>query len=639
MDTEGLSVDRERAERALQESEQRFRLIADSAPVPMWVTSLDRKRWFVNRAYVEFLGCSYEDAVDFDWRKVLHPDDLPRILKEQLEKEESLKQFSLEARYRKADGEWCWLRSVSQPRWGPDGEHVGFIGVAFDITIAKEAELALQREVAIRTAELEALYNKTPTILHSAGPDQRLISVSDRWLEFMGYDSREEVLGRRLTEFMTPESIEKLRAETWPVLLAAGQYDDADYRVYKKSGEVADITASTRIWYDDQGRFVRTLAALTDVTDRKRTEEALRQAQKVEAMGQLTGGVAHDFNNLLSPIIGGLDLLQRRGVGDDRDQRTIAGALQAADRAKTLVQRLLAFARRQPLQPAPLDAGRLIEGMAELIASTAGPRIRVAIEVAADLPPCLADPNQVEMALLNLSVNARDAMPDGGVLTIAASAETAEDADDLAAGTYVRICVHDNGCGMDEATLARAIEPFFSTKGVGQGTGLGLSMVHGLAAQLNGALRLRSKPGEGTQVELWLPCAAGSPRASASHSVGRAATASGTVLLIDDEPLVRASTAEMLADMGLHVIELESADEAALRLRQGVRADLIVTDHLMPGMTGTELARIVREELPDTPVLIISGYAEAEGIDADLPRLTKPFRHAELAAMVSELIG
>jgi PAS domain S-box-containing protein len=641
MERQGLSIDAidpARAERVLQESEQRFRLIADSAPVPMWVTSLDRKRWFVNRAYVEFLGCTYEEAVAFDWRKVLHPDDLPRILKEQVEKEASLKQFSLEARYRKADGEWCWLRSVSQPRWGPDGEHVGFIGVAFDITIAKEAELSLQRQVAARTAELEALYNKTPTILHSAGPDQRLVSVSDRWLEFMGYDTREEVLGRMLTEFMTPESVEKLREETWPILLAAGQYDDADYKVFKKSGEVADITASTRIWYDDQGRFVRTLAALTDVTDRKRTEEALRQAQKVEAMGQLTGGVAHDFNNLLSPIIGGLDLLQRRGIGDARDQRTIASAIQAAERAKTLVQRLLAFARRQPLQPAPLDAGRLIEGMAELIASTAGPRIRVALDVPSDLPPCLADPNQIEMALLNLSVNARDAMPDGGVLTIAASAEEAGQADDLPPGNYVRLSVADTGCGMDEATLAHAIEPFFSTKGVGQGTGLGLSMVHGLAAQLGGALRLRSKPGEGTDVALWLPCASSAPLGRRSEAVGRSLSASGTVLLVDDEPLVRASTAEMLADMGFDVIELASAEEAALRLSRGVKVDLVVTDHLMPGMTGTDLARIVRESRPDLPVLIISGYAEAEGVAPDLPRLTKPFRHAELAAMIESLM-
>jgi PAS domain S-box-containing protein len=629
-----------RAEWAARESEERFRLIADSAPVPMWVTSLDRKRWFVNRAYVDFLGCSYDEAVEFDWRNIIHPDDLPRILKEQAEKEASLQPFHLEARYRSADGRWCWLRSHSQPRWGPEGEHIGFIGVAFDITVAKEAELELQRQVAERTAELEGLYNRTPTILHSAGPDQRLVSVSDRWLEFMGYERREEVLGRRLDEFMTAESVDKLRRETWPLLLANGSYDDAEYQVYKKSGEIADIVASTRIWYDEEGRFVRTMAALTDVTDRKRTEEALRQAQKVEAMGQLTGGVAHDFNNLLSPIIGGLDLLQRRGVGDERDRRTIAAALQAAERAKTLVQRLLAFARRQPLQPTPIDAARLVEGMAELIASTAGPRIRVVLDCPPALPACRVDPNQIEMALLNLSVNARDAMPDGGVLTIALDAvAAAEGQADLAPGDYVRLSVSDTGCGMDEATLARAIEPFFSTKGVGQGTGLGLSMVHGLAAQLGGALRLHSRVGEGTRVELWLPCAGEAAGEHGGETAPRSVVGSGTVILVDDEPLVRSTTADLLAEMGFRVIEFGSAEEAAARWDDGLRADLIVTDQLMPGMTGVDLARHIRDRDASTPVLLISGYAEAGGLDPDLPRLTKPFRHADLAAMIGGLLG
>ncbi|NNM76244.1 PAS domain S-box protein [Sphingomonas sp. ID1715] len=632
-------TERIRYERALRESEQRFRLIADSAPVPMWVTSLDRKRWFVNRAYVEFLGVSYEEAVEFDWRSIIHPEDLPRIFKEQVEKEASLQPFHLEARYRRGDGSWCWLRSYSQPRWGPDGEHIGFIGVAFDITIAKEAELELQRLVALRTAELEALYNRTPTILHSAGPDQRLISVSDRWLEFMGYEDRSEVLGRELSEFMTPESIAKLSAEAWPQLLASGAYDDVEYQVLTKSGEVADVLASVRTWHDDQGRFVRTMAALIDVTATKRTEEALRQAQKVEAMGQLTGGVAHDFNNLLSPIIGGLDLLQRRGVGDERDRRTIASALQAAERAKTLVQRLLAFARRQPLQPTAVDPAKLIGGMAELIASTVGPRIRVVVEAADDLPTCLADPNQVEMALLNLSVNARDAMPDGGVLSILAhDAMASEGEGDLAPGRYIRLTVADTGVGMDEATLARAIEPFFSTKGIGRGTGLGLSMVHGLAAQLNGALRLRSAPGEGTEVQLWLPCAETPAQRSGDHGPTEAVEAQGVALLVDDEELVRMSTAEMLADMGFQVVEHASADAAVAYLMNGGPADLIVTDHLMPGMTGVELAHAARQLRPGTPTLIVSGYAEASGLDADIPRLTKPFRHADLAAAIGGIL-
>ncbi len=626
-----------RAQTAARDSEARFRLIADSAPVPMWVTSIERKRVFVNRAYAEFIGASYEEALSLDWRRIIHPDDQPRILKEQLEKEALLQPFVLEARYRRGDGVWRWMESHSQPRWGANGEHDGFIGVAFDITIAKEAENSLQQQVTERTAELEALYNRTPTILHSADADRRLISVSDRWLEFMGYESRAEVLGRPLTDFLVGEDAAAYLKERWPQLIEQGGYDDLEYQVIKKDGEIAETLASARVWHDGQGRFVRTMAALTDVTGRKRTEEALRQAQKVEAMGQLTGGVAHDFNNLLAPIIGGLDMLQRRGVGDERARRTIASALQAAERAKSLVQRLLAFARRQPLQPASVDAGRLVEGLADLIAATIGPRIQLKMDVADDLPPCIADPNQIEMALLNLAVNARDAMPDGGTLTIKASAEDWDKAPDLTPGNYVRLCVADTGCGMSETVLTRAIEPFFSTKGVGQGTGLGLSMAHGLAAQLGGALRLTSAPDEGTVVQLWLPCAAEPAATGEGGRIAQPIAAAGRVLLVDDEELVRRSTAEMLEEMGFDVVEKKSGEEAAAWLRADSDFDLLVTDHLMPGMTGLELADHVRKDRPDMPILIVSGFAET--VDEKLPRLSKPFRHADLAAMLATIMA
>jgi signal transduction histidine kinase len=264
------------------------------------------------------------------------------------------------------------------------------------------------------------------------------------------------------------------------------------------------------------------------VAEREDAQEQLRQSQKLEAMGSLTGGVAHDFNNLLTPILAVLDRLQRQGLGTERERRLIDGAAQSAERAKTLVQRLLAFARRQPLQPGPVDVGRLVTGMVELIASTTGPRIDVRVELAPNLPSARADANQLEMALLNLAVNARDAMPDGGRLTIAATREPVQDRRHpakLRPGLYVRLSVTDTGTGMDEATRARAIEPFFSTKGVGKGTGLGLSMVHGLAAQLGGGLTITSRPGRGTTVELWLPVSA--VEAGADKRRPTAAAASG----------------------------------------------------------------------------------------------------------------
>jgi PAS domain S-box-containing protein len=390
---------------------------------------------------------------------------------------------------------------------------------------------------------------------------------------------------------------------------------------------------------DEHGDIVAIVPEAVDITERRQAEDALRQSQKLEAMGQLTGGVAHDFNNLLTPIVGSLDLLRRRGVGGDREQRLIDGALQSADRAKTLVQRLLAFARRQPLQTTSVDVAGLVTGMADLVASTTGPQIKVVVDVADGVPAARADANQLEMAILNLAVNARDVMSDGGTLRISAAGETIAPGhrSGLNPGAYVRLSVADTGTGMDEATLARAVEPFFSTKGIGKGTGLGLSMVHGLASQLGGALALSSKPGLGTNVELWLPRAPEPVETEPSPVVPAAGSGKGTVLLVDDEVLIRMSTADMLAEAGYEVVEAGSAEEALKLFDGGARIDMLVTDHMMSGMTGGELAHVVRDRRPDLPVLIISGYAETDGMPSDLPRLTKPFREADLIAVVRQM--
>ncbi len=369
-------------------------------------------------------------------------------------------------------------------------------------------------------------------------------------------------------------------------------------------------------------------------------QDALRQSQKLESMGQLTGGVAHDFNNLLTPIVGSLDLLLRRGVGTERERKLIEGAVQSADRARTLVQRLLAFARRQPLQATAIDIGHLVREMADLIASTCGPRVKLVLDVADDLPPAQADANQIEMALLNLAVNARDAMPDGGVLTIAAACDSVEKAAgrNLSPGDYIRLCVADTGSGMDQETLAKAIEPFFTTKGIGRGTGLGLSMVHGLAAQLGGDLSIDSVVGQGTTVKLWLPVSHAQPEeAAVPPEVPAAQLDRGTALVVDDEDLVRASTAHMLSELGYRVIEARSAEEALTLLEAAADVDLLITDHLMPGLTGTDLAAQVRAMKPGIRVLVISGYADMQGISPDLPRLTKPFKQNDLAVSLAQL--
>ncbi|WP_244624718.1 PAS domain-containing sensor histidine kinase [Sphingomonas sp. So64.6b] len=753
-----------------------FNLIADSAPVPMWVTRLDRRRSFVNRAYVDFLGVSYAEAVDFDWRLILHPDDQQRIVAESIAGEASLKTFTLDARYRRCDGEWRWLHSVSQPRYDANGAQIGFIGVAHDITQAKQAEQALrqrerqlsalidqtsagfaqvgldgiftlvndkfcaivgrtrdellrltmqqithpddlpanipmfekavrdgtpythekryfrpdgsivwvnnsvtvvrmpdgtpfgvlavtidvtdrrdardaltalnqrlEQEVAVRTAERDGMWRLSRDLFLVIGRHRRIIAVNPA-VDALGYRP-DEVEGLRIDAFIHPEDLAGIgrairAAAAAPVgdFLARLRAKDGSWRHFAWSaapGEGEAFVIGRDVTVETQRRDELELA-----------QEALRQAQKVEALGQLTGGVAHDFNNLLTPIIGSLDLLQRRngrgevgGERDEREQRLLRGALDAAERARTLVQRLLAFARRQPLQPGPIDVAALIGGMAGLIGSTAGSHIRVVTDLPPDLPPALADANQLEMAILNLSVNSRDAMPDGGTLTLSARARTVteDDRTGLPPGDYISISVSDTGTGMDEAVMARAIEPFFSTKGIGKGTGLGLSMVHGLASQLGGTMLLTSEPGQGTTVELVLRTAEPRVERRAAARLGQDMPhAAGQVLLVDDEAGVRHATAEMLNTLGLSVVEAESACEA-LTLLATSRPDYIVTDHLMPDMTGAELAGAARTLYPGIRILLISGYADLEGIPPDLHRLSKPFRLDELAASMAAL--
>jgi signal transduction histidine kinase/CheY-like chemotaxis protein len=415
---------------------------------------------------------------------------------------------------------------------------------------------------------------------------------------------------------------------------------------------------------DASGRPVRVHGALVDLSEQKRakdelerlnetlelrvaertaalleTQEALRQAQKVEAMGQLTGGIAHDFNNLLTPILANLDLLRHSAAGE-RDRRLIDGALRSAGSAQSLVQRLLAFARRQALQPTRVELPALIEGLAELVARTLGPRIRIALDLAPGLEPALADRNQLEMAILNLGVNARDAMPEGGTLTISAANETVSPGHEarLAPGSYVRLSIVDTGIGMDEKVRRRAIEPFYSTKGVGKGTGLGLSMVDGLASQMGGAFSLWSEPGSGTAATLWLPVWTGPAHVDAPARAPAPAFAhEGVALLVDDHDLVRASTAEMLAELGYRVVEAISGEEAVRLIDGGLHADLMVTDHLMPGISGAELAGLARLRLPGLPVLLVSGSSSPNGVPADLPCLAKPFRKAALAERIATL--
>lgn len=381
---------------------------------------------------------------------------------------------------------------------------------------------------------------------------------------------------------------------------------------------------------------------LAEVSQRERAEEQLRQAQKMEAIGQLTGGVAHDFNNLLMAVLANLELLRKHVAGDEKASRLIDGALQGAQRGASLTQRLLAFARRQDLQVGPVDLPALVCEMKDLLQRSVGSRIAVEIEVTEGLPRVSADANQVELALLNLSVNARDAMPDGGTIRIALrEGDVSGETHSMAPGRYVILSVMDEGTGMDEETLQKAIEPFFSTKELGKGTGLGLSMVHGLALQLGGRLDLASMPGRGTTAELWIPVSTEAVAAEVCVEPART-EARGTgpkkILLVDDDALIAMSSADMLSDLGHEVVEVYSGKDALALIDGGTRFDLLITDYSMPGMTGAELAKAVNERVPGMPIVLASGYADLPpGVQMDAARLSKPYTQDQLAQTLAQI--
>jgi PAS domain S-box-containing protein len=644
------------AGKALNESETRFRLIADSAPVPMWVTAIGGKRAFVNRAYAAFLGVSYEDALVFDWRSILHPDDMPRILAEQAAYEKALLPFTLEARYRATDGAWRWMCSQSQPRWDPDGSHGGFIGVAYDVTASKQAaqELEmlnahLEARVEARTRERDRAWKHSQDLQVVINGHGILLAANQAWFAILGW-APEDVVGRSYLDVIHAES-HAVATAAWSIALQ-GDLPAVELLMRHRDGGtrwVSWVAAPANGLVYASGRNItaeKDAAAALDAA-----QEQLRQSQKMEAVGQLTGGIAHDFNNLLTGITGSLDVIQTR-LAQGRlpeAERYIAAAQGAARRAASLTHRLLAFSRRQTLDPQVTSVTRLIAGMEELIRGTMGQAIILEFPRAGGIWPALVDRNQLENALLNLCINARDAMKDGGHLTI----ETGNIVLDprgarehgLPPGDYMRLRVTDTGTGMAPDTIKRAFDPFFTTKPAGQGTGLGLSMIYGFARQSGGAVHIQSALGHGTAMSIILPRHLGPDTPETGHAPSAAASRPGSgavALVVDDEPTVRMLVVETLAELGYATLQAADARTARDILASDAPIDLLIADLTLPGgATGREIAETARQTRPALKILLITGYAE-NGAPDDTKRhpktemLLKPFT---MDALTRRLLG
>ncbi len=646
------------AEAAFAQSEARFRVLAEAMPQIVWSATPGGIMDYLNPRWYEYTGIPIGSLDRRITAAAIHPDDLRQLAAVWQGALTAGAPCQFECRLRRRDGVYRWhLTQVNLDR-DASGAVIKWYGACTDIEEIVQAKQVLQKsqteleaEIAARTGErnlLATLVETTDMLIMAIDLDFNILAINRAAVEELqrvtGVAAR---VGVNLLDLLADQPAQQAAAAAiWRRAFAGEEGPFIETHGDPVRGSAVYEIKFRRL-ANAAGETIGAFHIMTDVTERLRqqsmlvqAQEALVQSQKLESMGQLTGGVAHDFNNLLTPILGTLDLLQRRGVGGEREQRLIRGASQSAERAKTLVHRLLAFARRQPLQATTIDARQLLEGVADLLSSTAGPQVNVVLEIAPDVPFAKADPHQLEMAILNLGMNARDAMDGIGqiIVTAARAAVRPGEVEDLEPGVYMRLSIADTGQGMDEETKRRAVEPFFSTKGVGQGTGLGLSMAHGLASQLGGGLTIDSAPGAGTTVTIWLPESLEPVESSeVLPDAGEPARQSGAVLLVDDEEYIRVIAADMLSELGFAVHAADSAAAALSALDAGLQPDLLITDHLMPGMTGVDLARAVRVRLPATKILIVSGFAEAEGLDPALPRLTKPFVQGELLAALTGL--
>ncbi|KAA0695655.1 PAS domain-containing sensor histidine kinase [Neorhizobium sp. P12A] len=547
------------------------------------------------------------------------------------------------------DGSRFWAHVIIDPVRTPDGLLVGYAKITRDLTERRQAEMEIKQSQEQFRILVQGV---TDYAIYMLDPEGKIVSWNAGAQRIKGYSS-EEIIGQHFSRFYAEE--DRLSGEPQRGLVIAtrdGRFEKEGWRL-RKDG--------TRFWAsvvldairDESGRLIGFAKVTRDISEKMKTQRALEkareelfQAQKMEAIGQLTGGIAHDFNNLLMAVLGSLEIARKRLPHDTSVIPLIDNAIQGAQRGAALTQRMLAFSRRQELQFEQVDVNALLSGMSELLQRSLGQTVSVDMDLPDQLPPISSDPNQLETAILNLALNGRDAMSGKGQIRISArQLAIAQDAcsGPVSPGHYVCIAVVDSGEGMDPETLQRATTPFFTTKGIGKGTGLGLSMVLGLTEQSGGKLLLKSEKGQGTTVELWfpvneLPVRAEVPDESPLVRPLISEMRLLTVLAVDDDGLVLMNTKLMLQDLGHRVLEADSGLDA-LAILQREPVDLVICDHVMPRMTGSELATAIHDQWPDVPIILATGYAELPTeVREAWPRLAKPFSQSQLAEAIARTI-
>ena len=659
-------VERVGAQARLRESEERLRLATEAAEVGFWDVDMVRDVLIWPPRVKAMFGISADVPVTMqDFHAGLHPDDRQATADAFAAAADPARRALYDVEYRTVGREdRCvrWVAAKGRGVFDAGGRCVRVVGTAIDVTTRKRIEErlrelndTLESQVAARSAARARLWNLSQDMLARADYSGMMSAVSPAWTQVLGW-SEHELLSRGYASFMHPndgpstlEAIGRMAETRQPTRFEnrIATRDDGWKHI--------DWTVAPE---PDGAHFI---AVGRDVTAEKErqtelaeAQEALRQAQKMEAVGQLTGGIAHDFNNLLTGVIGSLDMMQRRiAKGEtDRIERYATAAMTSANRAASLTHRLLAFSRRQPLDPKPTNANRLVTGMEELLRRTIGEAVKLEIVTAGGLWQTRCDPHQLESAILNLAINARDAMPGGGKLTIETGNAHLDNAyaaksRDVKPGQYVCICVTDTGTGMSPDVIAKAFDPFFTTKPIGQGTGLGLSMIYGFARQSEGYAKLYSEVGRGTAVKIYLPRYHGEAdnedEAGPSLADAPRAEHGEVVLVVEDETAVRGLVVDVLQELGYRAVEASDGPSGLKLLQSDMRVDLLVTDVGLPGLNGRQLADAAREHRPDLKVLFMTGYAENAAIangflDPGMQMITKPFAIEALTTRIRDMI-
>ena len=648
------ATERVRSEAALRESEEQFRVFAQAMPNQVWAARANGELYWFNSQVYAYTGASPGDLHGVSaWEGIVHPDDLSGASERWSRSLSSGDVYEAEFRMRRRDGAFRWFLVRAEPVRSVDQDIVRWIGANTDIDDAKRAAERLELLVAERTADRNELWRMSADIMLRCTFEGRIVAVNPAWTEMLGWEEQ-ALVGASIFDFVHPDDAEGTAREA--AELAGGRaIKRFDNRYRATDGQYRWISWSAAPSKGLINAVGRDFTAEREAADAlARSEDALRQAQKMEAVGQLTGGIAHDFNNLLTGITGSLDLmLARIRQGRMTDvERYVTVAQGAAKRAAALTHRLLAFSRRQTLDPQPTDVNRLVAGMEELLRRTVGPEIELDVVGAGGLWNTLVDPHQLENSILNLVINARDAMPDGGRITIETAnrwldERTARERE-LKPGQYLSVCVTDTGSGMSPTTIERAFEPFYTTKPLGQGTGLGLSMIYGFTRQSGGQVRIYSELGQGTTICLYLPRHHGeSPEIVEQTPMATIHSAENdqTVMVVDDEPTVRMLVMEILEDAGYAAIEAGDGPSAIKVLGSNARIDLLITDVGLPGgMNGRQVADAARVTRPDLKVMFITGYAENAVIgngqvEPGMSVVTKPFDVAELGARIREILA